>query len=173
MPRPFAPSVHSEVQILPSAMKATAFIERLHIASHEAARLVQVGPGSSLCPIAIAIHCKSDLQMWPTLKRCTWAHFVPALLPCRGWHAWIYVSQSWRKKPCKPALKHTHCLMLTLFGMWWQLFIGVWEKQMNEEAVPGGFCQLLTITSNLLFLKQTWCLLWMMWCVGVVSISKN
>lgn len=61
MPRPFAPSVHSEVQILPKAMKATASIERVHIASHEAALLVQVSPGSPLCPIAI--HCKSALQM--------------------------------------------------------------------------------------------------------------
>lgn len=37
-------------------------------ASHEAACLVWIGPDSLLCPVAITIHSKRDLQRRPTLK---------------------------------------------------------------------------------------------------------
>lgn len=40
-----------------------------HEASNKAARLVWIGPDSPLCPVAITIHSKSNLQRQPTQKR--------------------------------------------------------------------------------------------------------
>lgn len=142
-----------------------------HTASHEAACLVWIGPDSPPRPVAVTVHSKSVLQRRPTLK-CLCSS--PLCFACLSWLTPYYMPpRDGGRALGMPALKHTCCPILALFDMWWQLFIGVWEKQMNEEGVPGGLCQLLTILNNLLFLKQTWCLLWMMWRVGVVSINKN
>lgn len=130
-------------------------------ASHKAACLVWIGPDSPVCPVAITIHSKSDLQRQPTQKhlclnplctrfaRLSWLTCLTTCLPVIEEEA-LYASIE------------THMLPNTCFV--WYVMTALYRclRKTNEEAVPGGLCQLLTIPNHLLFLKQTWCLLWVM-----------